>query len=75
MRLFGFLSGLDLSRRRRAVTANLDRFYQFFDAVIDRRLNSIDKHGDLLDSLLELHAKSQLELPVIRALLTVPHIL
>uniref|UniRef100_A0ACD5Y912 Uncharacterized protein n=1 Tax=Avena sativa TaxID=4498 RepID=A0ACD5Y912_AVESA len=67
---FPFLSGLDLSRRRRAVAANLDRFYRFFDAVIDRRLNSTEKHGDLLESLLELHAKSQLERPVIRALLT-----
>jgi cytochrome P450 len=68
---FPFLSGLDLSRRRRAVAGNLDRFYQFFDAVIVRRQNSREKHGDLLDSLLELQAKSQLERPVIRALLTV----
>jgi cytochrome P450 len=69
---YPFLRGLDLSRRRRAVTANLDRFYQFFDAVIDRRLSSTtETHGDLLDSLLDLHAKSQLERPVIRALLTV----
>ncbi|KQJ90462.1 cytochrome P450 76M5 [Brachypodium distachyon] len=69
--LFPFLSAFDLSRRRAAVTANLTKFYQFFDAIIDRRLSSgAEKHGDLLDSLLELHAKSQLERPVIRALLT-----
>ncbi|VAI32963.1 unnamed protein product [Triticum turgidum subsp. durum] len=71
---FPFLSSLDLSRRRRAVAANLSRFYQFFDAVIDRRLNNAEKPGDLLESLLELPAKSQLERPVIRALLTVRHI-
>ncbi|VAI32961.1 unnamed protein product [Triticum turgidum subsp. durum] len=60
---FPFLSSLDLSRRRRAVAANLSRFYQFFDAVIDRRLNNAEKPGDLLESLLELPAKSQLERP------------
>ncbi|XP_040376053.1 cytochrome P450 76M5-like [Oryza brachyantha] len=68
---FPFLSALDLSRRRRAAARNLKRFYDFFDDVIDRRLNSGgEKPGDLLDSLLELHAKSQLERPLIRALMT-----
>uniref|UniRef100_A0A0E0M1V4 Cytochrome P450 n=1 Tax=Oryza punctata TaxID=4537 RepID=A0A0E0M1V4_ORYPU len=67
---FPFLSALDLSRRRRAAAKNLKKFYDFFDDVIDRRLNSGEKPGDLLDSLLELHAKSQLERPLIRALMT-----
>lgn len=72
---FPFLSALDLSRRRRAAAKNLKKFYDFFDDVIDRRLSSGEKPGDLLDSLLELHAKSQLERPLIRALMTVSHIL
>ncbi|KAL5201587.1 hypothetical protein ABZP36_035941 [Zizania latifolia] len=72
---FPFLSALDLSRRRRAAASNLKKFYDFFDAVIDRRLNSGEKSCDLLDSLLELYAKSQLERPLIRALMTVSHIL
>uniref|UniRef100_A0A0D9XEB0 Cytochrome P450 n=1 Tax=Leersia perrieri TaxID=77586 RepID=A0A0D9XEB0_9ORYZ len=67
---FPFLAALDLSRRRRSAARNLKRFYSFFDDVIDRRLNSGDKPGDLLDSLLDLHAKSQLERPLIRALMT-----
>ncbi|XP_047051559.1 cytochrome P450 76M5-like [Lolium rigidum] len=68
--LFPFLSALDLSGGRRAAAAKLVRFDKFFDAVIDRRQNSAEKHCDLLESLLELPAKSQLERPVIRALLT-----
>jgi cytochrome P450 len=70
--MFPFLSSLHIGGRSRAVTAKLDWFYQFFDAVIDRRLKSTtEKHGDMLDSLLELEAKSQLERPVIRVLLMV----
>uniref|UniRef100_J3MXZ1 Cytochrome P450 n=1 Tax=Oryza brachyantha TaxID=4533 RepID=J3MXZ1_ORYBR len=67
---FPFLSALDLSGSaaadaRRPGTSRGTTISSTMS--FDRRLNSGEKPGDLLDSLLELHAKSQLELPLIRA--------
>ncbi|CAL5081366.1 unnamed protein product [Urochloa decumbens] len=58
---FPFLAPMDLFGSRRRVSRGLTKLYKFFDEeFIERRLDSGDNHGDLLDVVLERHAKSEL---------------
>ncbi|KAJ3704710.1 hypothetical protein LUZ61_008415 [Rhynchospora tenuis] len=69
--LFPFLRPLDLNGARRYGEKLFDRYYGFFNDIINRRLNGVtvhdEKHKDFLDSLLELHAENKIDLKVIRA--------
>lgn len=73
--LFPFLRPLDLHGARRYGEKLFDRYYDFFDDIINRRLKGVTtndkKSKDFLDSLLELHAENKIDLKVIRALFTV----
>lgn len=70
--LFPVLSALDLQGRRRRVAEHLTRFYDFFDAIIGRRLNAGGKRKeDFLDVLLQLHSVGQLSLQTIKSFLLV----
>lgn len=73
--LFPFLRPLDLHGAWRFGEKLFDRYYAFFDDIINRRINGVmtndEKSRDFLDSLLELHADNKIDLKVIRALFTV----
>ncbi|KAF8668320.1 hypothetical protein HU200_052377 [Digitaria exilis] len=57
---FPFLAPLDLFGSRRRTSRNLARLYEMFHGFVERRLASGERHGDVLDAVLERHAKSQL---------------
>ncbi|CAL5064490.1 unnamed protein product [Urochloa decumbens] len=58
---FPFLAPMDLFGSRRRVSIGLTKLYKFFDEeFIERRLDSGENRGDLLDVVLERHAKSEL---------------
>jgi len=68
---FPFLAPLDLFGSRRRTSRNLAQLYELFHGVIDRRLAGGERHGDMLDAVLECHAKSQLTRSDIANLFTV----
>ncbi|KAJ3677085.1 hypothetical protein LUZ60_002809 [Juncus effusus] len=72
--LFPFLRLLDLQGRRRGLTGYLERFYNFFDDVIDHRVKCVNvggkRNNDFLDSLLKLNAESKLDRQTMKVLLT-----
>ncbi|KAF8697120.1 hypothetical protein HU200_036111 [Digitaria exilis] len=57
---FPFLAPLDLFGSRRRTSRNLARLYELFHGFVERRVASGERHGDVLDAVLERHAKSQL---------------
>ncbi|CAN6167148.1 unnamed protein product [Urochloa humidicola] len=67
--LFPVLARLDLQGRRRHNAELVGRFYDFFDAIIARRLDTGDKKGDFLDVLLQLRSEDQLSLQTIKSFL------
>ncbi|KAJ3677086.1 hypothetical protein LUZ60_002810 [Juncus effusus] len=70
---FPFLRQLDLQGRRRGMTGYLERFYNFFDDVIDRRVKCVNgggRNNDFLDSLLKLNAESTLDRQTMKVLLS-----
>ncbi|KAJ3677083.1 hypothetical protein LUZ60_002807 [Juncus effusus] len=70
---FPFLSQLDLQGKRHCMAGYLKRFYDFFEAVIDRRVKCGNggggKNNDFLDSLLELNVESKLDRQTMKVLL------
>jgi hypothetical protein len=74
--LFPALAKLDLQGRRRRSGELIGRFYDFFDAIIARRLNTAGSGGagekeDFLDVLLQLRSEDQLSLQTIKSFLLV----
>ncbi|CAN6217868.1 unnamed protein product [Urochloa humidicola] len=72
--LFPVLARLDLQGRRRRSAELVGRFYDFFDAIIARRLESAgggggDDKGDFLDVLFQLRSEDQLSLQTIKSFL------
>ncbi|GJM98657.1 hypothetical protein PR202_ga15686 [Eleusine coracana subsp. coracana] len=72
--LFPVLAKLDLQGRRRRSAELIGRFYDFFDAIIARRLDAGRDSGgereeDFLDLLLQLHAEDQISLKTIKSFL------
>ncbi|KAJ4812651.1 Cytochrome P450 76C4 [Rhynchospora pubera] len=71
---YPFLRALDLQGRRSIAKVYLERFYNYFDGIITRRLTGVtqmkENTGDFLDSLLKLHSDSNLDLRTIKGLLT-----
>ncbi|RLM74579.1 cytochrome P450 76M5-like [Panicum miliaceum] len=57
---FPFLAPLDLFGSRRRTSRNLAQLYELFHGFVECRLAGGDRHGDMLDAVLERHAKSQL---------------
>ena len=57
---FPFLAPLDLFGSRRRTSKSLAQLYELFHGFIDRRLAGGERHGDMLDAVLECYAKSQL---------------
>uniref|UniRef100_A0A0D9X9K6 Cytochrome P450 n=1 Tax=Leersia perrieri TaxID=77586 RepID=A0A0D9X9K6_9ORYZ len=52
--LFPFLRPLDLQRWRAWTGKRFDRVFAILDGIVDSRLGDTEKHGDFLESLLEL---------------------
>jgi cytochrome P450 len=73
--LFPALSVLDLQGRRRRTAEHVRKFYDFFDPIIARRLQSAgdggERKNDFLDVLLQLHSADQLSLETIKSFLLV----
>ncbi|CAN6224632.1 unnamed protein product [Urochloa humidicola] len=69
--LFPVLARLDLQGRRRRNAKLVGRFYDFFDAIIARRLDTGDKKGGFLDVLLQLRSEDQLSLQTIKSFLLI----
>ena len=68
---FPFLAPLDLFGSRRRTSKSLAQLYELFHRFIDRRLAGGERHGDMLDAVLECHAKSELTRSDIANLFTV----
>jgi len=68
---FPFLAPLDLFGSRRRTSKSLAQLYELFHRFIDRRLAGGERHGDMLDAVLECYAKSQLTRSDIAKLFTV----
>ncbi|CAL5064109.1 unnamed protein product [Urochloa decumbens] len=70
--LFPKLAKLDLQGRRRRSAQLIGRFYDFFNAIIARRLSASaggGEKGDFLDVLLQLRSEDQLSLQTIKSFL------
>ncbi|KAL6900833.1 hypothetical protein ACP4OV_005509 [Aristida adscensionis] len=67
---FPFLARLGLLGSRRRTSRNLGQLFKLFDEFVGRRLAGGEHHGDMLDDVLELYARSQLTRSEITTLFT-----
>ena len=72
---YPFLSVFDLQGRRRGAAVSFQRFFKFFDVIIDARLHHRSSgernYGDFLDALLDLYGESKMTRQEIQSLLMV----